>query len=168
VDEAGSYLLPEIVKTYAPRGKTPVLHENQNRDHLSVMGAVTPEGKVYSLVRQKPLNGFHVIDFLDHLLCLDGDRLLVIWDGSPIHRRAAVREFLTKFGNRIHLEVLLFYALDLNPVEWMWRHLKQVELHNLVCPDLEALHMEFHLAFGRLRQKPQLIRSFSERAGLTL
>ena len=51
VDESGFYLLPGVVKTYAPKGRTPVVDEWQTRDHLSVMGGVTPQGKVYTLVR---------------------------------------------------------------------------------------------------------------------
>ena len=87
VDESGFYLLPGVVKTYAPKGRTPVVDEWQTRDHLSVMGGVTPQGKVYSLVRPTSLNGLHTIEFLVHLGRLGADRLLVIWDGSPIHRR---------------------------------------------------------------------------------
>jgi hypothetical protein len=34
--------------------------------------------------------------------------------------------------------------------------------------DLEVLHMELHLALGRLRQKPLLVRTFFEGAGLEL
>ena len=94
VDESGFYLLPGKVRTYAPEGHTPILHEWQTRDHLSVMGGVTPAGKLYVLVRQESLNGLHTIEFLKHLLRHVGSRLLVIWDGSPIHRRAAVKEFL--------------------------------------------------------------------------
>ena len=45
VDESGFYLLPGVVKTYAPKGRTPVLDEWQTRDHLSVMGGVTPAGQ---------------------------------------------------------------------------------------------------------------------------
>src|SRR5271165_2315485 len=47
VDESGFYLLPGVVKTYSPKGQTPIVHEWQTRDHLSVMGAVTPESKIY-------------------------------------------------------------------------------------------------------------------------
>jgi transposase len=46
VDESGFYLLPGVVKTYGPKGQTPVVDEWQTRDHLSVMGGVTSEGKV--------------------------------------------------------------------------------------------------------------------------
>ena len=34
--------------------------------------------------------------------------------------------------------------------------------------DLEELHLEFHLAIGRVRRKPKLIQSFFAGAGLEL
>ena len=95
-DESGFYLLPGLVQTYAPEGDTPVIREKQTRDHLSVMGGMTPEGKVDTLVRQESLNGMHTVRFLAHLRKVAGDRLLVIWDGSPIHRRKAVQEFVAR------------------------------------------------------------------------
>lgn len=169
VDESGFYLLPGVVRTYAPKGLTPILKEWQTRDHLSGMAGVTPQGKVYSLVRQESLNGLHTVVFLTHLGCVAGQRLLVIWDGSPIHRSTEVKEFLAEGATRrIHVEALPPYAPDLNPVEWMWNHLKDVEMRNLACLDLEQLHMEFHLALGRTRQRPGLLRSFFAGAGLTL
>ena len=109
------------------RGRRPSCGEWQTRDHLSVMGAVTPCGKTYTMVREESLDGLHAIEFLLHLGHVAGDRLLMIWDGSPIHRRAEVGEFLAEVGWAIHLEILPPYAPDLNPVEWMWKHLKQVQ-----------------------------------------
>jgi hypothetical protein len=52
-------------------------------------------------------------------------------------------------------------------VDWLWRHLKEVDLRNLTCRDLEQLHLEFHLALGRVRQKLRLVKSFFEGAELT-
>jgi transposase len=167
VDESGFYLLPGKVKTYAPEAHTPILREWQTRDHLSVMGGVTPTGKLYVLVRQKSLNGLHTIEFLKHLIRHVGARLLLIWDGSPIHRRAAVTDFLATTPSRgVRVERLPPYAPDLNPVEGTWQHLKHVEMRNLPRLDLEDLHLELHLAIGRLRQKPHLIQSFFAGAGL--
>ena len=169
VDEAGFYLLPGVVRTYAPVACPPVRHEHLSRDHLSVMGGLTPAGKVYSLVRAEPLTGLHSVEFLLHLQRLAGPRLLVIGDGSPIHRRAEVKEFVAGTRGRVWLEALPGYAPDLNPWdEGGWHHLKHVEMANLVCLDLEELHEEFHLALGRLRQKPHLARSFYAQAGLSL
>ncbi len=169
IDESGFYLLPEVVRTYAPKGSRPVQKEWQTNDHLSVMGALTPQGRIYSLVRQEALNGLDTIDFLIHLLRVAGERLLVVWDNSPIHRRREVKEFLAAgAARRIHLEPLPPYAPELNPVEWLWGHCKGVELRNLACLDLEELHMEFHLALGRIRQKPHLAKSFFAGAKLIL
>jgi transposase len=166
-DEAGFYCLPGVVRTYAPIGKTPVIRARQSRDHISVMGGMTLQGKVYTLTRQKPLTGLHCIEFLVHLGWVAGDRLLVIWDGSPIHRRAAVTGFVSETRGQVRLESLPGYAPDLNPWDaGGWQHLKHVEMRNLVCPDLEELHLEFHLAVGRLRKKRHLIRAFFEAAGL--
>lgn len=44
-DESGFYLLPGLVRTYAPEARTPVIREKQTRDHLSVMGGMTPDGR---------------------------------------------------------------------------------------------------------------------------
>ena len=168
-DESGFYLLPGMVRTYAPMGQTPVIRQKVTRDHLSVMGGMTPEGKVYTLVRQESLNGMHSIEFLQHLLAVAGERLLVIWDGSPIHRRVAVQEFVASTNGRIRLEQLPGYAPDLNPWdEGGWHYLKDVEMGNLVCRDLEELHGQFHLAIDRLRRKPHLVRAFFAQAGLPL
>lgn len=167
VDESGFYLLPGVVRTYAPQGRTPVLQTKCSRDHLSVMGGMTPAGKVYTLVRQESLNGLHTVEFLRHLLHVAGARLLVIWDGSPIHRRAKVQEFVSDRRGCIRIESLPGYAPDLNPWdEGGWHHLKHVQMRNMTCRDLEELHEQFHLALHRLRQKPHLIKSFFAQAGL--
>jgi transposase len=169
VDESGFYLLPGVVKTYSPEGRTPIITAKLTRDHLSVMGGMTPLGKVYTLARQDSLNGLHSIEFLMHLQRVAGERLLVIWDGSPIHRRTEVQEFVAQTRGQIRLEPLPGYAPDLNPWdEGAWHHLKHVEMRNLVCLDLEELHQQFHLALGRLRQKPHLVQSFLAQAGLKL
>ncbi len=166
-DESGFYLLPGVVRTYAPEAHTPVVREKQTRDHLSVMGGMTLPGKVYTLARQESLNGLHSIEFLAHLQRVAGERLLVVWDGSPIHRRAEVKEFVAGTRGKVWVEALPGYAPDLNPWdEGGWHHLKDVEMRNLVCRDLEELHQEFYLAVGRLRQKPHLIGSFFAQAGL--
>lgn len=169
VDESGFYLLPGKVRTYSPQGLRPIVPEWQTRDHLSVLGAVTPGGRVYTLVRQRALDGLDAVAFLEHLGREIGGPVQVVWDRSPIHRRVAVGEYVEAVGgDGLALEFLPAYAPDLNPVEWLWQHLKDVEMRNLVCVDLEELHEELHLALGRVRQKPRLIPAFFSGAGLAL
>src|SRR5262249_56623253 len=97
--------------------------------------------------RQDSFNGLHCIEFLEHLLRLAGERLLVIWDGSPIHRRTEVTEFVAGRRGKIWVEALPGYAPDLNPWdEGGWHQLEDVQLANVACRDLEELHEQFHLA----------------------
>jgi len=170
IDESGFYLLPGIVRTYGPRGRTPVIDKWLSRDHLSVMAGFTPEGKLYTLVRPESLSSVHSVAFLEHVLRQTARRLLVIWDGSPIHRWGEVPTFLSgRKGKKIHVEALPGYAPDLSPWDQGgWHQLKHVEMRNLSCMDLDELHLELHLAIGRLRQKPHLIRRFFATAGLKL
>jgi transposase len=167
VDESGFYLLPAAVRTYAPRGKTPILRVFQTRDHLSVMSGITPHGWLFTMTRFDSLNGSDSIHFLKHFRSQIDRKLLVIWDGSPIHRSMEVRTFLANgAAKQIHLERLPAYAPDLNPDEGTWRHLKRVELCNICCFDLKHLHQQLNLAILRLRRKPYLIQSFFDQAGL--
>lgn len=170
IDESGFYLLPGVVRTYGPKGRTPVIDKWLTRDHLSVMAGFTLEGKLYTLVRPESLSSSHSVVFLEHVLRQVGRRLLVIWDGSPIHRWGAAREFLSgPRGKKVHVEAWPGYAPDLSPWDQGgWHHLKHVEMRNLSCMDLDELHLELHLAIGRLRQKPHLVRSFFAAAGLQL
>jgi transposase len=114
------------------------------------------------------LNRLHTIAFLVPLGRWAGDRLLVLWDGSPIHRRAEVGAFVTEARGKIRGERRPSYAPDLNPVEGLWRHLKEVEWRNVSCLDLDQLHLEFDLALGRVRQKQRLMPTFFEGAELAV
>lgn len=167
-DEAGFYLLPGRVRTYAPCGQTPVLKPLLTYDHLSVMSGITPAGQLYTLCRERALNSTDSVRFLKHLRQAINRKLLVIWDGSPIHRKEVTRFMAEGGAKHIHLEQLPAYAPDLNPDEGVWQHLKNVELRNVTCQSLAQLRHELNLAIMRLRSKPHIIRSFFAGAELAL
>ena len=111
VDESSFYLLPMVVRTYAPRGKTPILEEYLSRDHLSVVGAASPDGKVILKIWDHPISSKEIITFLDLLQRSIPGLLTVIWDGSPTHRSKAIQKYLSDgAARRIHLERLPGYA----------------------------------------------------------
>jgi transposase len=146
-----------------------VLKVFQTRDHLSAMSAITRRGQLAMMVRDFPLSGVESVRFLRHLRSYVAERLLVIWDGSPIHRSAAVKTYLAQGGSpALHLEQLPAYAPDLNPDEGVWQHLKHVEMRNLCCTDLKHLRHELNSATVRLRKQPDVIQSFFAGAGLDI
>lgn len=167
VDESGCYLLPGLVRTYAPCGQIPILRCFQTHAHLSVMTGTTMSGQLYTLVRARSFGSADSVVFLHHLARHLG-KVLVIWDRSPIHH-GEVREFLSEGGvATVHLEWLPPYAPDLNPNEGVWQHLKHVEMRNLCCADLDHLRRELHWATMRLRSKPHLVKACYLGAGLAI
>jgi transposase len=71
-------------------------------------------------------------ELLEKLLLVIPGRLLIVWDGLAAHRSRFVKDFLAGLDGRIHTLALPAYAPELNPVEYIWAHLKQHELPN-VC-----------------------------------
>ncbi len=158
VDASGFSFLPGVVRTYAPRGPTPVLRVPLTRDHLSVISGITEAGRLFHLVQTTAYKSVDVVRFLRHLLRQIPGKLVVIWDGAPIHRSQVIKDFLAAGATaRLQLERLPGYAPDLNPDEGVWQHLKHVELRNCCCRSLAELRTEFRLAVGRLRHKRAVI-----------
>jgi len=169
VDQSAFYLLPMAVRTYAPVGKTPVLKVQLTRDHLSAMGGMTPEGRIYMQTQDHAYKGPDVVRFLQLLTREIPGKLLVIWDGAAIHRCQAVKDFLRKGGaRRIHLEQLPAYAPELNPQEGVWNLLKRVELKNICCLDVQHVQREVRRAKERLRHRKSVLRQCFAHAGCSL
>jgi transposase len=154
------------VRTWAPRGQTPVLRVPLTRDHLSAMSGITPDGRLFLQVRSGSYDAAKVVGFLRVLLRKVSGKLLLIWDGSPIHRGQAVKNFLKRgAAKRLHLEHLPGYAPDLNPDEGIWNYLKRVELGNVCCSDLKHLTATLIRARERLWHKREIIGSCMRECG---
>jgi transposase len=160
-DETGFYLLPMIVRTWAPVGQTPILRETVTHDHLSMLAAMTPQGQLYTRTLDHAFNGANVVGFLHHLLGRIRGPITLLWDGATIHRSKEVKAFLSEgAAKRLHLVALPGYAPDLNPTEALWSFLKQTELGNVSSADLIQLRHELQKALERVRGHPLLLQSF--------
>jgi len=169
VDESGFYLLPLAVRTWAPRGQTPVLRVKLTRDHLSVISGITLDGRLFMQMQEAAYTAETVVGFLRVLLRTIRGKILVIWDGSPIHKGQPIKDYLAAgAAKRLHLERLPGYAPDLNPDEGIWNYLKRVELKNRCCRDLAELRRELRRAKERLRHKREVIRSCSRQCGYSV
>jgi hypothetical protein len=80
-----------VVRTWAPRGQTPLLREWLTWDHLSAISGITPTGELYLSLQERAFKGPDVVGFLQQLLDQVSGRLLVVWDGISIHRSRVVR-----------------------------------------------------------------------------
>jgi transposase len=149
-----------LVRTYAPVGQTPIVRVPLTRDHLSAIGGITPQGRIFMQTQERAYRAEDVVAFLRLLLRKIPGKLLVIWDGAPIHRAKIIKEFLAAgAAKRLHLERLPGYAPDLNPQEGVWNLLKRRELKNLCCSHLSQLRQSLLRAKERLRHRRESLQS---------
>jgi transposase len=151
---------------WAPCGQTPLLKLPLTHDHLAAISGITPAGRLLMRTQERAYQSDDVVRFLRLLLRKVRGKLLVIWDGSPIHRGQPIKDFL-RWGaaKRVHLEQLPGYAPELNPDEGIWNYLKRVELGNQCCHDLTELALALRRAKELLRHKRAVIQACVRQAG---
>lgn len=146
--------------TWAPRGQTPILLEQAGRDHLSLIAAISPNGRIYVGGQDRSFTGEDIVWFLGKLCSRYRKRdLLVIWDGASIHRSEAVKALLQAKPGRIHLERLPAYSPELNPVELLWSQLKR-SLKNQVFTSLKELAVAVLEQIRLFEKDPKLVQAF--------
>lgn len=158
---------PTRVKTWAPKGQTPVLQYSFNWHQLSVIAGVT-FWNFYFQLRAGAFRGPQFVEFLQALVKQIKGKLLIIWDGLPAHRSRVVTSYVESQGGNIVLERLPAYAPELNPVEYVWGYMKQRELANLCLKNIHEVSVFARNRLKSMQRRPQLISAFWKQAELPI
>lgn len=165
IDESGLSTRPTRVRTWAPRGQTPVLQETFNWKSQSIIGGLALL-RFYFQIHPGSIKGPQVVEFLRHLERHVPGKLLILWDGASIHRCALVRDYVASTKGRVVVERLPAYAPELNPVEYFWGHLKNHEIANLIATQAWELSFAATAALRRMRRRPSIITACYSQAEL--
>ena len=165
IDESGLSTRPTRTRTWAPRGQTPVLQETFNWKSLSIIGGLAL-WRFYFQIHAGSIKSLQVIEFLRHLQRHLPGKLMIIWDGAPIHRSGLVKNYVVSTRRRIVMERLPAYAPELNPVEYIWGHLKTHEIANLIATKAWELSFEATAALRRMRRRTSIIIACYKQADL--
>ena len=169
VDESGVAFTPLVRRTWAPRGRTPVLERRlRSWKRVSLVGAwsVSPGRRrvdwCCELHPGKALRQADFVAFLRSLLRRRRGPVVLVWDRLPGHRGRRVRrvrEFAAR-SRRLHIEYLPPYAPELNPNEFAWGYLKTHLLPQFCPHDLRQLAFEAFWQTLRLSGRERLLKSF--------
>ncbi|MEU5092678.1 transposase [Streptomyces sp. NPDC021356] len=178
-DEAGYTRKPPRGRTWGRRGRTPVVTVSGRRSgRLSVAGLMAMRAgsrprlchrlRVHPAGRGKRRS----MGEGDFIALVDGVHQLVkapirlVWDHLDTHVSHAMRKLIAE---REWLTVFLLpaYSPDLNPVEWVWAHVKR-SLANLAVVALDRLETLVRNRLKRLRYRPATLDGFIAGTGLAL
>ena len=175
IDESGFLMAPYVRRSWAPKGATPVLYQ-RGRSHQKVSAIAAlcvpaARNTVRCDFRLHPaanIDTSRVLSFLRQLSRqLKAKPFFVIWDRWQPHRAKAVRAFLSR-----HLAVgsafLPPYAPELNPVEYVWNHIKTNPLANDPHREVASLSAAARRHARSLQCREALLRSFLRHSPLPL
>ncbi len=171
-DESGVSQRPAIRRTWAPRGQTPVLTHAFNWKRLSVASAVAfrwdgRRSRCYAATWPGNFNTPTLIPVVQALKRrFRGHPVILLWDGLPAHKSAAMTTYLAQQRRWLTVERLPGYAPELNPTEGLWSNLKGQELANLCPEDLDSLGAAVTAGLVRVRRQRNLHFGFLHHAGL--
>ena len=110
----------------------------------------------------------HFLRFLHHLRRHVRGRVELFVDGLNVHWSAEARAYYHAQRHWLTVHRLPAYAPELNPVEGVWAWKKGTVAANL-CPEgLAPLRRALRRGRRHLARRPELLRSFLHKAGLSL
>ena len=160
IDESGVSERPTVLRTWAPRGQTPVIQYSFNWQQLSAIAGLS-FWRFYFRFFPGTIRAPQVVEFLKTLRAqLRGRPLLIVWDGLGAHKSGLVRRWLEEQQGKVQIEFLPGYAPELNPVEQIWNYLKNREIANLCAANLAEVGDLARRRLRSMQQRPNLIRAF--------
>ena len=165
-------LQPLLRRTWAPRGKTPVINAWDRHDRLTAITALTltPGRRKVGLYFELLNHNAKAEDFFWFLVALHRELkrpLVVVWDRLSAHRKAA--RVLLELGCRwISFEYLPAYCPDLNPVEHVWAKTKWGNLSNWPAPNIEEVRDRVEEDFHDQASQQSILKAHFRWAALDL
>lgn len=160
-DEAGVSLTAVLGKTWAPKGKTPVVRVTGNKGGFCVSSAISPGGRLLFRIEKGKVNADKFIDFLSKIMVHHKNRkVIVVTDRAPVHTAGKVSAFVERHGKRFVVYYLPPYSPELNPDESVWAHLKEHKLKTHQAQTVGQLKALTLAGMRSIQMRPFLVQSF--------
>lgn len=159
-DEAGIRSDFHSGKTWAVRGRTPIVTTSGSRFHCNMISAISPQGAMRFMLVEGKFNGEVFVGFLKRLLHNWHHPIFLILDGHPVHRSAAVSKFVASTKGQLQIFFLPSYSPELNPDEQVWNYLKNHGVGKQPYADSAHLKRLVVSHLRKIQKLPALIRTF--------
>jgi len=160
-DESGISLTAVLGKTWAPKGKTPVVKTTGKRGGICVTSAISPAGKMVFRIEKKRVNADAHIEFLKKIIKQHPSRkIIVIEDRAPPHTAKKVENFVDENKKKFAIYYLPSYSPELNPDEHVWEYLKAYQLKSHQAQTTEELKRLVKRKMQSIQRKKGVVHSF--------
>lgn len=170
-DEASFPQWGTLNYTWAPIGEQPVVQTSGNRKSYKVFGLIDYyTGRFYSKGYEEKLNSESYSEFLQEVLSKTKKHIILVQDGAPYHTSKAMKIFFKKYQHRITVYQLPTFSPDYNPIEKLWKKIKQVGTHLQYFPTFESLVLKVEdmlELFGNVKKEVLSLFGFYDTLSVT-
>jgi transposase len=159
-DETGISNQDQIGRSYAPKGRTPVVARTAKRRTQSMISAVSNRGLMRFMLFDGALNAARFIAFLRRLIKDADQKLVLIVDNLKVHHAKPVKAWVAAHTHEIELCYLPAYAPDHNPDEYLNNDLKQKLRQKLQPASKQELVKGTRSVLRAIQRSPERIRSY--------
>lgn len=159
-DETGVRSDESRHRGYAPPGKTPIVKIPARRKSLSMIAAVTNQGKMRFMIYPGGLSPQRLIVFMQRLIKDARRRVFLILDNLNVHKAKVVREWLAENAERIEVFYLPPYSPELNPSEYFNGDLKGEIQRGIPPKDVKDLKRTMLSHSRRIQKSPARVRAY--------
>ena len=119
-DETGIRSDSQHGRSYAPKGKTPVIRLSAKYTSVNMISSITNQGLVRWMIYDGTLDAKMLIKFLQRLIRgAKGKKIFLILDNLRVHHAKVVQAWLAKHQEEIEIFYLPSYSPELNPDEYL-------------------------------------------------
>lgn len=159
-DETGISNQDQTGRSYAPRGRTPVVVRTAKRITHSMIAAVSNRGLLRFMLYDGALTAGRFVAFLRRLVKDAGQKVILIVDNLKVHKAGKVQAWVESHRHEIELCYLPPYAPEHNPSEYLNNDLKQ-KLRQQPQPDTkEELTRRTRSVLRAVQRSPERVRAY--------
>ena len=157
-DEASFPQWGTLSYTWARCGRQPVVKTSGKRKSYKVFGLIDYfTGRFFHQGHDARLNSASYTAFLAGVLRQTRQPIMLIQDGAKYHTSAETERFFEQHATRMEVFQLPAYSPDYNPIEKLWKKIKEHETHLHYFPTFDALTLKVEQALVKFANAPQEI-----------
>jgi transposase len=155
-DEASFPQWGTLTYPWARRGQQPMVKTSGKRKGYKVLGLIDYfTGRFFSQGQEGRLHSAASIAFLTRVLEQTTQSIVLIQDGAKYHTSAETKAFFARQTARLQVFQLPTYSPDDNPIEKLWKKIKQQDTHLHYFPTFEALTEKVEQALRNFANIPE-------------
>ena len=142
-DESTFLMWSQKGYSWGERGKRLEVKVNVSSEYSKVFGGIElTTGKLYYM-KSKKGKKIAFLNYLEYLVEeFKGTKIYLILDNGTTHKNKEVKEYCDKNKDKIELAFLPPYSPKLNPIEKLWKVLKQKNMHGRYFESKEAFYTQ--------------------------